>query len=116
MVPVENQFTEINLKMKISFLSTKLRVCFPWQMQGRAPIVVNSSCALLLLHGLTVRFHFNCLIVMFRCLTQCASTGKHCVFGSVTSGIEIVKIIESAGTKGGKPTKSVMIQDCGQIA
>jgi cyclophilin family peptidyl-prolyl cis-trans isomerase len=116
MVPVENQFTEINLKMKISFLSTKLRACFPWQMQDQAPTVVNSSCALLLLHGLTVRFHFKCLMVILRCLTQRASTGKHCVFGSVTSGIELVKIIESAGTKGGKPTKSVLIQDCGQIA
>ena len=42
--------------------------------------------------------------------------GKHCVFGSVTKGLEVMKAIEIVGSKSGKPSKNVLIEDCGQIA
>merc|ERR1712228_577995 len=39
--------------------------------------------------------------------------GKHCVFGSVTDGMEVVKKIESFGSQSEKTAKQVMIADCG---
>ncbi|KAI2805717.1 hypothetical protein BLOT_004719 [Blomia tropicalis] len=41
--------------------------------------------------------------------------GKHVVFGQVISGMEIVRRIEDCGTKGGKPTKRVVIANCGEF-
>merc|ERR1712100_1017040 len=41
--------------------------------------------------------------------------GKHCVFGSVTKGMEVVKSIEAVGSQSGKTSKPVMIADCGQL-
>merc|ERR1711908_83309 len=42
--------------------------------------------------------------------------GKHCVFGSVTNGMEVVKAIEGVGSQSGKTSKPVVIADCGQIS
>jgi len=42
--------------------------------------------------------------------------GKHVVFGRVTEGMEVVKIIESFGSQSGKTTKKITISDCGQIS
>merc|ERR1712153_274174 len=42
--------------------------------------------------------------------------GKHCVFGSVTEGFDVVKKIENVGTASGKTKQSVVIADCGQLA
>merc|ERR1719287_111052 len=39
--------------------------------------------------------------------------GKHVVFGKVTSGLDVVKKIESYGTDSGSPRASVTIRDCG---
>ena len=41
--------------------------------------------------------------------------GKHVVFGKVTSGMDVVKKMEQAGTQGGTPTKRVVIADCGEV-
>ncbi|KAJ1865275.1 cyclophilin peptidyl-prolyl cis-trans isomerase Cyp2 [Coemansia sp. RSA 2703] len=41
--------------------------------------------------------------------------GKHVVFGEVTKGMDIVKKIEELGTDSGKPTKRIVIEDCGEI-
>lgn len=41
--------------------------------------------------------------------------GKHVVFGQVISGMEIVKKIEQYGTKSGKPTKKIIISNCGEL-
>lgn len=41
--------------------------------------------------------------------------GKHVVFGKVLEGLEIVKKIESFGSGSGKPSKKVIIADCGQL-
>jgi len=42
--------------------------------------------------------------------------GKHCVFGSVTKGMEIVKQIESYGSQTGATKAPVKIAECGQLA
>lgn len=42
--------------------------------------------------------------------------GKHVVFGQVTEGLDVVKAIEKIGSSSGKPTKPVVIADCGQIS
>ncbi len=41
--------------------------------------------------------------------------GKHVVFGEVTEGQELVKQIESLGTRGGPPTAKIVIEGSGQI-
>jgi peptidylprolyl isomerase len=42
--------------------------------------------------------------------------GKHCVFGEVKSGMEIVRQIEGLGSRSGAPSKRVEIVECGQLA
>jgi len=42
--------------------------------------------------------------------------GKHVVFGNVTKGMEVVRAIEAVGSSQGKTSKTVLINDCGQIA
>ena len=39
--------------------------------------------------------------------------GKHCVFGCVESGMDIVRKIESVGSSQGKTSAPVVIADCG---
>jgi peptidylprolyl isomerase len=41
--------------------------------------------------------------------------GKHCVFGSVTEGMDVVKAIEGVGSQSGATSKPVVIADCGQL-
>ncbi|KAJ1730455.1 hypothetical protein LPJ61_002999 [Coemansia biformis] len=41
--------------------------------------------------------------------------GKHVVFGKVTKGLDVVKTIESYGSSSGRPSKKVVIADCGQL-
>ncbi|XP_028339334.2 peptidyl-prolyl cis-trans isomerase F, mitochondrial [Physeter macrocephalus] len=42
--------------------------------------------------------------------------GKHVVFGHVKEGMDVVKKIESLGSKSGKTSKKIVITDCGQHA
>jgi len=42
--------------------------------------------------------------------------GKHVVFGQVVEGLDVVKAIEKIGSSSGKPTKPVVIADCGEIS
>jgi len=41
--------------------------------------------------------------------------GKHCVFGNVVEGMNVVKAIEAVGSQSGKTSKPVVIADCGQL-
>ncbi|PVU98950.1 hypothetical protein BB559_001160 [Furculomyces boomerangus] len=41
--------------------------------------------------------------------------GKHVVFGHVSKGMEIVRMIEALGTSSGKPKKNVVITNSGEI-
>merc|ERR1712087_1051628 len=41
--------------------------------------------------------------------------GKHVVFGSITSGMDVVKAVEGVGSGSGACSKEVLIQDCGQL-
>ena len=42
--------------------------------------------------------------------------GKHCVFGNVTKGMDVVKKVESYGSQSGQTSAKIVIADCGQLA
>merc|ERR1719505_328560 len=41
--------------------------------------------------------------------------GKHCVFGSVVEGLDVVSKVEGFGSQSGKTKKKITIADCGQL-
>ncbi|XP_011409846.1 PREDICTED: peptidyl-prolyl cis-trans isomerase-like [Amphimedon queenslandica] len=41
--------------------------------------------------------------------------GKHVVFGSVVEGMDVIKIIESYGSRTGKTSEKITITDCGEV-
>ena len=41
--------------------------------------------------------------------------GKHCVFGSVVEGLDVVEKVETYGSESGKTSKNITIADCGQL-
>jgi len=42
--------------------------------------------------------------------------GKHCVFGSVVEGMEVVKSIEKVGSQSGRTSQPVMVAASGQLS
>ena len=41
--------------------------------------------------------------------------GKHCVFGKVVDGLDVLSTLESVGSRNGQTTAPVMIANCGQL-
>ena len=41
--------------------------------------------------------------------------GKHTVFGEVEDGLDVLGAIEACGSKSGKPSSKVVIEDCGEL-
>lgn len=41
--------------------------------------------------------------------------GKHVVFGEVTSGMDVVKKVESLGSSSGQTRQKITIADCGEL-
>lgn len=41
--------------------------------------------------------------------------GKHCVFGEVVSGLDVVRNIEAVGSRTGATSQVVSIVECGQL-
>ncbi|CAD7696009.1 unnamed protein product [Ostreobium quekettii] len=41
--------------------------------------------------------------------------GKHCVFGKVVNGFDVVKKVESYGSSSGATKRKIVIADCGQL-
>ena len=41
--------------------------------------------------------------------------GKHVVFGSVTSGMDIIRRVEAVGSESGRTSSAVVVADCGQL-
>jgi hypothetical protein len=62
---------------------------------------------------------FTYLFILLQFFITTAPTpwldGKHVVFGRVTSGMEVVKQVESLGSASGRTSQQISIVDCGQI-
>ena len=41
--------------------------------------------------------------------------GKHVVFGTVEEGMDVVKKIESYGSRSGATSKKIVVADCGEV-
>merc|ERR1711963_1357829 len=41
--------------------------------------------------------------------------GAHVVFGKVVDGMDVVKKVESYGSRSGRTSKKIVIDDCGQL-
>lgn len=41
--------------------------------------------------------------------------GKHVVFGKVVDGMDVVDKMEAVGSRSGKTSKDVFIENCGQL-
>ena len=41
--------------------------------------------------------------------------GRHCVFGKVIDGLDVVDTIEAVGSQSGATVKEVLVRDCGEI-
>jgi cyclophilin family peptidyl-prolyl cis-trans isomerase len=41
--------------------------------------------------------------------------GKHCVFGTVSDGMDVVRAIEAVGSRSGATSAEVVIESCGEV-
>jgi len=53
----------------------------------------------------------------FLCFIPCDwLNGKHCVFGTVTDGWNVLDALESVGSSSGQTKAPCVIADCGQLS
>ena len=53
----------------------------------------------------------------FLCFVKCHwLDGKHCVFGKVRVGLKVLDKLEKLGSRNGRPSKTILISNCGAIA
>jgi cyclophilin family peptidyl-prolyl cis-trans isomerase len=41
--------------------------------------------------------------------------GRHVAFGRVMEGMDIIELIQGAGTSSGVPKQTILISDCGEV-
>jgi peptidyl-prolyl isomerase F (cyclophilin D) len=41
--------------------------------------------------------------------------GKHVVFGKVVEGLDVVRKIETYGSRSGKTSKKILVEACGEV-
>ena len=41
--------------------------------------------------------------------------GKHCVFGTVSDGMDVVRAVEAVGSRSGATSAEVVIESCGEV-
>lgn len=41
--------------------------------------------------------------------------GKHVVFGTVVEGMDVIKKVEGFGSRSGKTSAKIVVEDCGEI-
>lgn len=41
--------------------------------------------------------------------------GKHCVFGKVTDGMDVIRKVEKAGSQSGATRQPVVVEECGEV-
>ena len=42
--------------------------------------------------------------------------GRHVEFGSIVEGVDIIKKVESFGSRSGKTTAKIVVDDCGEVS
>ena len=42
--------------------------------------------------------------------------GRHVVFGSIVEGMDIIKKVESFGSRSGKTSSKIVVDDCGEVS
>ena len=52
---------------------------------------------------------------LLRMSSLCRLDGKHCVFGQVVDGLDVIRKVESYGSDSGKTSKKITVADCGQL-
>lgn len=104
MVMEASLFMGIVLLTKTSVFVTISLVCCLWPMLDPTRTDLNS---LLLLYRLSV--------ANYKQVPTPHLNGRHCVFGQVIQGMDVVKKIESYGSQSGKTKAEIKIVDCGQL-
>ena len=79
-------------------------------MQDQIQMVHNFSFVQLKLNGWTVRYE----ILLNLLSVENLFPGKHVVFGSVVEGMDIIKKVEGFGSRSGKTSAKIVIDDCGE--
>jgi len=41
--------------------------------------------------------------------------GRHVVFGSIVDGMDVIKKVESYGSRSGRTSKKIIVEDCGEV-